>query len=73
MASPDPLPDTRQAEKFEGRVIICRFTDQLKGRDQLERSTQAAQAEIDDGYDEETDEQKKLKLLFQSPANSSAS
>ena len=71
MESPNPLPDVLEAETFEGRIIIRRFTDQLTGADELERSTKAAQAEIDE--EKETEEQRRLKLLYEDPANSSTS
>jgi hypothetical protein len=71
MASPNPPPDVLEAQRFEGRIIIRRFTDQLTGADELERSTKAAQAEID--KEEETEEQRRLKLLYEDLANSSTS
>jgi hypothetical protein len=71
MPSPQPQPDDLQAEVLEGQIIIRRFTDELTGANELERSTKAAQAEIDE--EEETEEQRRMKLLYESPANSSAS
>ncbi|OCK92401.1 uncharacterized protein K441DRAFT_570421, partial [Cenococcum geophilum 1.58] len=38
---------------FEGRFVIRRFTDQFTGADELERSTKAAQAEIDEEEERE--------------------
>jgi hypothetical protein len=71
MASPQPQPDDLEAEVLEGQIIIRRFTDELTGANELERSTKAAQAEIDE--EEKTEEQRRMKLLYESPANSSAS
>ncbi|KAI1122777.1 hypothetical protein F5Y10DRAFT_253233 [Nemania abortiva] len=71
MASPGPSEDDREAERFEGRVIIRRFTDQLTGTDELERSTRAAQEEID--KEEELEEAKRLKLLYETPVDDSNS
>ncbi|KAF2967369.1 hypothetical protein GQX73_g6225 [Xylaria multiplex] len=71
MTSPNPLPDDLEAQRFEGRMLIRRFTDQLTGVDELERSTKAAQAEID--KEEELEETKRLKLLYENPADSSIS
>jgi len=69
MTAPDQLHDVLQAERIEGRLIIRRFTDQLTGTDELVRSTKAAQAEIED--EEETEDQRRLKLLYE--ANTSTS
>lgn len=69
MESSSRLDDDPEAQILEGRVIIRRFTDQLKGSDDLERSTKAAQAEMDE--DEEAVAQARLKLLYENPANSS--
>jgi hypothetical protein len=69
MTAPDRLPDVLQTKRIEGRLIIRRFTDQLTGTDELVRSTKAAQAEI--GDEEETEDQRRLKLLYE--ANTSTS
>ncbi|KAI0537931.1 hypothetical protein GGR58DRAFT_469946 [Xylaria digitata] len=71
MAGPNPPPDDLEAQRFEGRMIIRRFTDQLTGADELERSTKAAQEEID--KEEELEETRRLKLLYENPADSSIS
>ena len=55
--------DVVDAHRFEGRIIVRRFTDQLTGSDELERSTKAAQEEIDE--DERTEEQRRLRLLYE--------
>ncbi|KAI1378366.1 hypothetical protein F4677DRAFT_443578 [Hypoxylon crocopeplum] len=67
MASPQPLLHDPKAEALEGRSIIRRFTDELAGSNGLERSTKAAQAEMDE--EEETKELSRLRLLYESPAN----
>ncbi|KAI3339974.1 hypothetical protein F4824DRAFT_453748 [Ustulina deusta] len=71
MASPSPPLDDLEARRLEGRVIIRRFTDQLTGVDELEQSTKAAQEEIDN--EEELEEIRRLKLLYESPADNSTS
>lgn len=71
MATPTPLTDVIETQRLEGRLIIRRFTDQLTDSDELERSTKAAQAEMDE--EEETEEQRRLKALYESPANSTIS
>lgn len=53
---------------FNSRIIVRRFTDQLTGADNLERSTKAAQAEIDEEH--EMRERQRLELFFKSPENS---
>ncbi|KAI1289048.1 hypothetical protein F5Y03DRAFT_378571 [Xylaria venustula] len=71
MISSEPLPDDVIGEEPESRMIIRRFTDQLTGTDELELSTKAAQEEID--KEEELDEIRRLKLLYESPADRSIS
>lgn len=71
MASTNPVFGGLEARRLEGRVIIRRFTDQLTGADELEQSTIAAQEEMD--KEEELAEIKRLKLLYESPADSSTS
>ncbi|KAK5630513.1 hypothetical protein RRF57_006228 [Xylaria bambusicola] len=71
MSSPSPLFDDLEARRIEGRVIIRQFTDQLAGTDELEQSTKAAQEEID--KEEELEEIKRLKFLYESSADSSIS
>ncbi|KAI0116461.1 hypothetical protein GGR51DRAFT_501415 [Nemania sp. FL0031] len=71
MTNPMPLEVDREAERLEGRVIIRRFTDQLTGADELERSTRAAQEEID--KEEELEEARRLKMLYESPVEDSIS
>ncbi|TGJ83183.1 hypothetical protein E0Z10_g5585 [Xylaria hypoxylon] len=71
MDSPIPLLDDMEAQRFEGKMIVRRFTDQLTGSDELERSTKAAQEEID--KEEELEEIRRLKLLYESPADSNNS
>jgi hypothetical protein len=68
---PSSLLDVIEAQRFEGRVVIRRFTDKLTGVDELERSTKAAQAERDE--EEELEERRRLKLLYKGPADSSTS
>lgn len=63
-------PDTVEAQRFEGQIIIRRFTDHLTGADELERSTKAAQAEIDE---EEKERQRQLMLFYKDPATTSTS
>ncbi len=71
MDSHSPPLDDLEARRLEGRVIIRRFTDQLTGVDELEQSTKAAQEEIDN--EEELEEIKRLKLLYESPTANSTS
>ncbi|KAI8665400.1 hypothetical protein NCS56_00975700 [Fusarium sp. Ph1] len=71
MESSNQLDEGPEAQILEGRVIIRRFTDQLKGADDLERSTKAAQAEMDE--EEEAVAQTRLKLLYENSTNSSTS
>lgn len=59
----DPELDAREAEILEGRVLIRRFTDQLEGADDLEQSTQAAQAEIEE--QEAAEERRRLQQYFE--------
>ncbi|KAL2694964.1 hypothetical protein Neosp_001553 [[Neocosmospora] mangrovei] len=60
--------DDLEDQMFNGRIIVRRFTDQLTGADNLERSTKAAQAEIDEEH--EMRERQRLELFFKSPENS---
>lgn len=60
--------DGIEDQMFQGRILVRRFTDQLTGADELERSTKAAQAEIDEEH--EIRERQRLELLFKGPENS---
>ncbi|KAH6974934.1 hypothetical protein BKA56DRAFT_589797 [Ilyonectria sp. MPI-CAGE-AT-0026] len=60
--------DDVEDQMFNGRIIVRRFTDQLTGADDLERSTKAAQAEIDEEH--EMRERQRLELFFKGPENS---
>ncbi|KAI0809846.1 hypothetical protein GGR55DRAFT_689098 [Xylaria sp. FL0064] len=71
MANPTSLLDELETKKLEGRVIIRRFTDQLAGANELERSTKAAQEEIE--KEDELEETRRLKVLYESPADYSIS
>ncbi|KAI3316662.1 hypothetical protein HD806DRAFT_517086 [Xylariaceae sp. AK1471] len=71
MATPTLLLDVLEAQRFEGRVVIRRFTDELTGADELERSTKAAQEERDE--EEELEEARRLRLLYEGPADNSTS
>lgn len=71
MAARQPLPNAREAEELEGRIIIRRFTDELAGTNELERSTKAAQAEMDE--EEEAEAHRELRLLYEASANTSTS
>lgn len=68
MASTSAADDVLEARRFEGRVIIRRFTDELTGADELERSTRAAQEDID--KEEELEEAKRLRMLYDDPSES---
>ncbi|KAK2741839.1 hypothetical protein FQN55_008126 [Onygenales sp. PD_40] len=67
MTSTEPSINIHNDEGFVGRILIRRFTDQLTGANDLERSTKAAQIEIDE--EEETEEHRRLKQLYESPAD----
>ncbi|KAI1483503.1 hypothetical protein F4774DRAFT_367774 [Daldinia eschscholtzii] len=65
MASSRPLiRGSEAADAFEAQQIIRRFTDELSGSNELERSTKAAQAEIDE--EEEENERLRLRSLYES-------
>ncbi|KAI2466169.1 hypothetical protein F4781DRAFT_424242 [Annulohypoxylon bovei var. microspora] len=66
MASPEPFQDST-VDELEGRQIIRRFTGELAGSNELERSTKAAQAQIDE--EEHEKERLRLKLLYESGGN----
>ncbi|KAI0891984.1 hypothetical protein F4806DRAFT_481308 [Annulohypoxylon nitens] len=66
MASPKPFDDVA-ADALEGRQVIRRFTDELAGNNELERSTKAAQIHIDE--EEHEKERLRLKLLYESGGN----
>ncbi|KAI8947805.1 hypothetical protein F4801DRAFT_559346 [Xylaria longipes] len=70
MTSPSSTVDVFEAERFEGRVIIRRFTDELVGANELERSTKAAQVEVDE--EEKIEERKRIRLLYEDPEDGSA-
>ena len=55
-------------ERLMGRVITRRFTDQLTGSSRLEQLTIAAQAESDE--EEELEEHRRMRLLFEGPEES---
>ncbi|KAI8960210.1 hypothetical protein F5Y11DRAFT_358597 [Daldinia sp. FL1419] len=65
MTSSQSLLRDPEADALEGQRIIRRFTGELAGSNELERSTKAAQAEIDE--EEEEDERLRLKLLYENP------
>ncbi|RYC65181.1 hypothetical protein CHU98_g1062 [Xylaria longipes] len=67
---PSSTVDVFEAERFEGRVIIRRFTDELVGANELERSTKAAQVEVDE--EEKIEERKRIRLLYEDPEDGSA-
>ncbi|KAI1174268.1 hypothetical protein F4777DRAFT_554453 [Nemania sp. FL0916] len=71
MAGSGPFIDIHEAERFEGRVVIRRFTDQLTGADELERSTKAAQDERDE--EEEREQRKRLRHLYEGSEDSTSS
>lgn len=58
------------AARLDGQVIIRRFTNELKGQNELELSTKAAQVAIVD--EEESNQQKRLKALWESPTDSAS-
>lgn len=66
MASPRPFDDVA-ADALEGRQVIRRFTDELAGNNELERSTKAAQIRIDE--EEHEKERLRLKKLYESGGN----
>ena len=66
MASPRPFDDVA-ADALEGRQVIRRYTDELAGNNELERSTKAAQVHIDE--EEHEKERLRLKLLYESGGN----
>ncbi|KAI1803968.1 hypothetical protein F4811DRAFT_522373 [Daldinia bambusicola] len=63
MATSRPLLRDPEADAFKNQQIIRRFTDELAGSNELERSTKAAQAEIDE--EEEESERLRLRLLYE--------
>ncbi|KAI1658643.1 hypothetical protein F4813DRAFT_40293 [Daldinia decipiens] len=65
MASSRSLLHDPEADALEGQHIIRRFTDELTGSNDLERSTKAAQAEIDE--EELDNERLRLRSLYESP------
>lgn len=60
-----------EAQRFEGRVIVRRFTDQLVGTNELERLTKAAQEEKE--REEKLKEEKRLRQLFDDTADNQPS
>ncbi|KAI0151598.1 hypothetical protein GGR57DRAFT_513917 [Xylariaceae sp. FL1272] len=62
MAGPGRTLEGLQCRRFEGRVIIRRFTDQMPGTDELERSTKAAQADAEE--EEDLERRRQMRLLY---------
>ena len=56
-------PYDRDTERMEGQILIHRFTDQLAGSNELERTTRAAQDQIDN--DIEAEHQARMKMLYE--------
>ncbi|KAI0101139.1 hypothetical protein F4814DRAFT_432368 [Daldinia grandis] len=69
MASSRLLLRDPEVDALEGQHIIRRFTDELAGSNELQRSTKAAQAEID--KDELDNETLRLRSLYESPESRS--
>jgi hypothetical protein len=69
MANLTSPANDHEDERFEGRLIARRFTDQLTGANTLEQLTKAAQAESDE--EEEREEHRRLRLLYEGPDQTS--
>jgi hypothetical protein len=67
----DSLLNEIEAEKLEGRAISRRFTVQLTGANTLEKSTKAALEDKSD--DEDLEEHRRWRLLYETPEEESTS
>ena len=66
MANSQPLDDPT-FDTLQGQQVIRRFTFELEGSNELERSTKAARVQIDE--EEENEERLRLKSLYESSGN----